>query len=174
MNRFVNYGKRSVTLPKGCKDLIDVLQARRRSPASMATPGRATLAPDQGTLGDIAIYLARQLQTPSRFSNLLVLWGDALEAVQVPLTEAGLELFALIRPGGASEKAVQRVFERAGIGSAGGWRVDVFGTATQLLRYRLPNAAQSAAGLVREVLRVGYGLPENARLEFYYVEEPPA
>ena len=26
MNKFVNYGKRSITLPEGCKDLIDVLR----------------------------------------------------------------------------------------------------------------------------------------------------
>ncbi len=34
MNKFVNFGKRSVELPAGCRDLIDVLQQAKRYPAS--------------------------------------------------------------------------------------------------------------------------------------------
>ena len=30
MNKFVNYGKRSITLPEGCKDLVDVLEGPER------------------------------------------------------------------------------------------------------------------------------------------------
>jgi hypothetical protein len=32
MNPFVNYGKRSIDLPQGCKDLVDVLRSARPFP----------------------------------------------------------------------------------------------------------------------------------------------
>ncbi len=37
MNKFVNFGKRSIDLPGGCKDLVDVLQRAKERPTSTLT-----------------------------------------------------------------------------------------------------------------------------------------
>ena len=52
MNEFVNYGKRSITLPEGCKDLIDVLR--------LAKPTSGPGAPEPGSLADVEAHIARQ------------------------------------------------------------------------------------------------------------------
>ena len=57
MNEFVNLGKRSVELPAGCKDLIDVLQQAKRHPASSTL----TVCSAEG-LTDVAKHLLRLLE----------------------------------------------------------------------------------------------------------------
>ena len=55
MSGFVNYGKRSVQLPAGCKDLIDVLQGRpaAKSGAGVAAFGTKITRDSQATISVI-------------------------------------------------------------------------------------------------------------------------
>ena len=163
MNRFVNYGKRSITLPEGCKDLVDVL--RLDKPTS--GPG----APEPGSLADVEAHIARQLQAAAEASILVILWGDAVNVIHVVRTKGTLDLFACMAAGGPTEAAVREVFEHAGIPLAHDF-LKVLAAATQLLGWQLPGTSGAAAGLVCGLLHTGYGLAEAARLEFYYVEKP--
>ena len=56
MNEFVNMGKRSIELPAGCKDLIDVLQ-----PAKRHALAKLTISLAEGGLADLAKHLANLL-----------------------------------------------------------------------------------------------------------------
>jgi hypothetical protein len=163
MNEFVNYGKRSITLPEGCKDLIDVL--RLDKPTSGPDPG------EPGGLADVEAHIARQLQAAAKFSILLILWGHAVNIIQVVLIEGTLNLWAGMEAWGPTEAAVREVFEHAGIPLAGE-PLKTLAAPTQVLGWQLPGSAGAAAGLICDLLRSGYGVAEVARLKFYYVEEP--
>jgi hypothetical protein len=162
MNKFVNYGKRSITLPEGCKDLIDVL--RLDKPAS--GPARA----EPGSLTDVEAHIARQLQAAAKISFLLILWSHEVNHIQVVLIGGTLNLWATMEAWGPTEAAVCEMFERAGIPMAGE-PLKTPAAPTQVRGWQLPRTAGAAAGLVCDLLRTGYGLAEAARLEFYHVEK---
>jgi len=161
MNRFVNYGKRSITLPEGCKDLIDVL--RLDKPTS--GPARA----EPGSLADVEAHIARQLQAAAKFSNLVILWGHTVNNIQVVLIEGTLNLWAGMEASGPTEAAVRKVFAQAGIPLAGA-PFKTLVAPTQVLGWQLPGNPGAAAGLICALLRNGYGVADAARLEFHYVE----
>ena len=161
MNEFVNYGKRSITLPEGCKDLIDVL--RLDKPAS--GPARA----EPGSLADVEAHIARQLQAAAKFSALLIFWGHAVNHIQVVLIQGRLSLRANMEDWGPTEAAVREMFEQAGIPMVGE-PLKTPAAPTPVRGWQLPRSAGAAAGLVCGLLRTGYGLAEAARLEFHYVE----
>jgi hypothetical protein len=163
MNKFVNYGKRSISLPEGCKDLVDVL--RLDKPAS--GPARA----EPGSLADVEAHIARQLQAAAKFGALLILWGHATNHIQVVLIEGTLSLRASMESWGPTEAAVREVFEHADIPLAGN-PLKTTAAPTPVRGWQLPRSAGAAAGLVCGLLRRGYGVAEAARLEFYYVEKP--
>jgi len=163
MNEFVNYGKRSITLPEGCKDLIDVL--RLDKPTSGPDTG------EPGSLADVEAHIARQLQAAAKASILVILWGDAVNIIQVVLIKGTLNLFACMKAEGPTEVAVREVFEQAGIPLAHE-PLKTLAVPTQVLGWQLPGTAGGAARLICDLLRCGYGVAEAARLEFYYVEEP--
>ncbi len=165
MSNFVDYGKRSVALPAGCKDLIDVLRLRERN----AEP-HLTKAVELGGLGDVETFIARQLQAAASFSNLLILWGSGVDNIQAALMDGVLNLFAIMRAKGPREAAVRAVFQHVGVALATGEPINALDAQTRVLRYQLPSNAGIAARLICDVLRRGYGVPEAARLEFYYVE----
>jgi hypothetical protein len=163
MNKFVNYGKRSITLPEGCKDLIDVL--RLGKPAS--GPARA----EPGSLADVEAHIARQLRAAAKVSFLLILWGHEGNHIQVGLIGGTLNLWAIMEDWGPTEAAVREMFEHAGIPLASN-PMETPAAPTQVHGWQLPRSAGAAAGLVCGLLRTGYGLAEAARLEFYHVQEP--
>ncbi|MEI7935246.1 MAG: hypothetical protein WCK27_01035 [Verrucomicrobiota bacterium] len=162
MNKFVNYGKRSITLPEGCKDLIDVL--RLDEPA--AGPTRA----EPGSLADVEAHIARQLQAAAKFSALLIFWGHAVNHIQVVLIHGRLSLRANMEDWGPTEAAVREMFEQAGIVLVGK-PLKTPAAPTPVRGWPLPRSAGAAAGLVCGLLRRGYGVAEAAGLQFYYVEK---
>ncbi len=163
MNEFVNYGKRSVSLPGGCKDLAEVLRLRR--PTSEPVPLERCRLPE------IESYILRQLQAAPKTSNLLILCGEAADNIQVALIDGVLNVFAIMNADTPREAAVRGVFEEAGVPLKGGEPLKTLAASTLVLRYELPNAAGPAAALICNLLRRGYGVSEKARLEFYYAEE---
>ena len=163
MNKFVNYGKRSITLPEGCKDLTDVLRLDR--------PTSGPDAGEPGSLADVEAHIARQLQAAAKFSALLIFWGHGVNHIQVVLIEGTLSLRASMEAWGPTEAAVREMFELAGIPRVGE-PLKTPAAQTPVRGWQLPRSAGAAAGLVCGLLRTGYGLAESARLEFYYVEEP--
>jgi hypothetical protein len=64
MSDFVNYNKRSIDLPPGCKDLIDVLRPKMSKAAAIPAPG-ATMSDDEtGTILSISEYIETFLKNP--------------------------------------------------------------------------------------------------------------
>jgi len=157
MNEFVNFGKRSVELPAGCKDLIDVLQQAKRYPASTLTIRSA-----EG-LTDVAKYLLRLLELGAKSRYLVITWHE-MNYVHLMNQEGVLTALAVVHENTHREQAVRGVFAGAGLApirdeAVAGWSVRVLG-------YPLPDGASSIEELISDLLRTGYGLAENVRLEF--------
>ena len=159
MNEFVNFGKRSVELPAGCKDLIDVLQQAKRHPASTLTVRSA-----EG-LADVAKHLLRLLELGAKSWYLVITWHE-MNYVELMIMneEAVLTALAVVHENTHREQAVRGVFGAAGLTpiideAVAGWSVRVLG-------YPLPDGASSIEELISDLLRTGYGLAENVRLKF--------
>ena len=157
MNEFVNFGERSVALPAGCKDLIDVLQQPKRHPASTLTVRSA-----EG-LADVAKHLLRLLELGAKSWYLVITWHE-MNYVQLMNEEAVLTALAVVHENTHREQAVRGVFSAAGLAptldeAVAGWSVRVLG-------YPLPVGASSIEELISDLLRTGYGLAENAGLNF--------
>ena len=89
MSGFVNYKKRSITLPAGCKDLVDVLARplRRRKDASpLADPKPLAFA--GGTLGGWRVLVYPLPTGVSRATSLMM---ELLVSVCGLAREAGLD-----------------------------------------------------------------------------------
>src|SRR5215469_850216 len=88
MSEFVNFWKRDIELPPGCKDLIDVL----RQPKFLHAPPfrhieQSFPSSSCGRLEDITGYLVRLLKTKSPMAVLLILVERF--ALQVFFTSTG-------------------------------------------------------------------------------------
>ena len=163
MNEFVNMGKRSIELPAGCKDLIDVLQ-----PAKRHALDNLTISLAEGGLADLAKHLANLLEQGKKTKNLGITWH---ELNYLHLVNEGLFLTALlvVHDNTHREQAVRAVFAVAGLApirdeAVNGWSVRVLG-------YPLPAGASNIEELISDLLRKGYGLAENVRLEFAFWED---
>jgi len=157
MSEFVNFGKRSVELPAGCKDLIDVLQQAKGQPASTLTVRSA-----EG-LRDVAKHLLRLLELGAKCRYLVITWHE-MNYVQLMNQEGELTAQAVVHENTHREQAVRGVFGAAGLApivdeAVAGWSVRVLG-------YPLPEGASIIEELISDLLRTGYGLAENVRLEF--------
>jgi hypothetical protein len=159
MNEFVNFGKRSVVLPAGCKDLIEVLQQSKRHP----TPAWS-VCPVEG-LGDVGKHLHGLLELGAKSKYLAVSWHEMNYNHILLMNEDGvLSSLMVIHEDNHREQAVRGVFSAAGLGpirdeAVAGWSVRV-------LKYPLPDAVSRIEELISDLLRTGFGLAENARLEF--------
>jgi hypothetical protein len=156
MNKFVNFGKRSVELPAGCKDLIDVLQRAKRDPASTLTIHSA-----EG-LGDVANHLFRLLEAGAKSRYLAVTWHE-MNYVELMNEGGAVTALAVVHEITHREQAVREVFKAASLKpihdeAAAGWSIRV-------LVYPLPADECILRELVSDLLRKGYGLAEAVRLE---------
>jgi hypothetical protein len=157
MNKFVNFGKRSVELPAGCKDLVDVLQQAKPHPTSTFT-----VRSIEG-LTDVAKHLLRLLELGAKSRYLVITWHE-MNYVQLMNQEGVLTALAVVHENTHREQAVRGVFGAAGLvpildEAVAGWSVRVLG-------YPLPGGASSIEELISDLLRTGYGLAKNVRLEF--------
>lgn len=75
MSEFVNYNKRSINLPPGCKDLIDVLRPAKASKTpAIPVPGVSMSEVETGTLSSIRKHIEKFLQ--SRQMLLVIYTAD--------------------------------------------------------------------------------------------------
>src|SRR5438876_7442088 len=103
MNKFVNLSKRSVELPAGCKDLIDVLQQAKRHPASTLTVHSA-----EG-LTDVAKHLSGLLELGAKSKYLVITWHE-MNYVQLMNQDGVLTALVVVHESTHREQAVRRVF----------------------------------------------------------------
>jgi hypothetical protein len=159
MNEFVNFQKRGIELPPGCKDLIDVLP-----------PPREARVPVEG-LSHIERYLSRLLQLPPKLRSV---WIDSYPPV-TPVT-LGLihttkrKLCAVIFIAAEPEKSsIRSVLVAAGIPATQDEALtEGGGLYAHVITCLLPVDAAIAARLVSELLQKGYGLSADVELEFRY------
>jgi len=172
VSQFINYQKRGVELPEGCKDLIDVLKLANQE--SLPEPDRTLV---EG-LADIEGYLSRMLASPAKSKFLAIFCFDPKPRTMLHFLSFGGVIHASLSVACTDpdrERAVRAVFAHAGIAPVQDLAVHVWGHAeaeSRSLRYPLPATAREAAGIIIELLRTAYGLPETAKLGFKYREMP--
>jgi len=171
MAKFVNYGKRSVTLPAGCKDLIDLLQPGGRGKvASEAEPApeiRQERFQRSGLL-QIGRFIAMLVASSTKAFVLLITMRDdcfplALCAQQgQPVVELHLCAEDLDRA-----RAIRRFLRRVGVKPVQDLPVpEVF----KSLSYQMPRDARDITSVVDGLMRRVYGLDDVAGLRFLYYE----
>jgi hypothetical protein len=156
MNKFVDFGKRDVDLPAGCKDLIDVLQrAEQRAAPKLATRSVWRLA-------DVAAHVDRLTEAGAKAKNLAITWHE-MNYVLLTSEQGVISALTVIHENTQREQTVRGVFQEAGL--APNFVKTVAGFSVRVLRYSFPAGASNIGSLISELLRKGYGLAENVRLE---------
>jgi hypothetical protein len=82
MSEFINYNKRGVNLPEGCKDLIDVLKRQQQSSAQSFIPPGETPKVTRGESGTVKVseietYVTMLFQSQADMSTLMLSTGEA-------------------------------------------------------------------------------------------------
>jgi hypothetical protein len=157
MNKFVDFGKRNVDLPAGCKDLIDVLERAKQRPVPTLTTRSV-----EG-LANAARYLDNLTEGGAQAKNLAITWREGLNYVHLTNERCVITALAVIYDRTQSEQAVREVFEEAGLAPTHDETLAAF--SVRLLRYSFPSGSSDISGLISELLRRGYGLAENITLE---------
>ena len=157
MNEFVDFGKRGIELPPGCKDLIDVLP-----------PQREALVPAEG-LSHVERYLSRLL--PLTSGSRAVWINDFKLPATLGLIYGKRGLLALLFLAPGNEQSIRLVLNQAGLALMQDDAVGGAGPFTRFLLFSLPADAETAARIVHDLLRKGYGLPGDTQLHFSYHEK---
>src|SRR5579862_5018088 len=166
MSEFIQQSKRSVELPLGCRDLIDIQDIRDWK--SVNDPD--WLVPAEDKLAYMEGYLTRLLQQAGKCPLVLISRhqdrGNVLVVRDVDLV---VPVVFASRNGGTQEQAVRAVFEEAGISEitepVGRWK------AKRSLKYPLAADPSIAAQFIAGVFRMGYGLGDLASISMWYREK---
>lgn len=171
MPKFVNYKKRSVALPPGCKDLLDVLEPSRRSkpePGGWQTTFVETDRLQTEGLAHIGEYISKLLQCGADFFTVMIYHPDYLVPV-VLLRNRSDNVFAvaLYDNEPQAQRAIKAFFLQQGIEPLRDCSVPAAGGISSLI-YLLPLDHPKATALVTGLLRTAYGLSDEAGLDFRY------
>jgi hypothetical protein len=111
MSDFVNFQKRSVALPGGCKDLMDVL---RRPAEEQPTVTRGQRS--DGGVRQVATYLGRLFESRSELATLMISSADENLTAMFYLRGGGQAfVLILIASDPALEAAVRGFYAKRGI-----------------------------------------------------------
>jgi hypothetical protein len=159
MSDFVNYGKRGVDLPAGCKNLVDLIRrADKESPPAipMATKG----------LVHLEHYVSRLRNAPGDYYIVCILGFDLETGVFLERRKVALSAVVVIKikyP--AKERAVRELFQLAGVEPVS----DDYTNADEgnrVLRYPLPAATADILKLITPVLRIACDATDHGGLLF--------
>ena len=180
--------KRSYLLPPGCKDLIDVLERRKKGTVKVTTlPGEGEqpvqprkrkisqiLRADSGTcnLTEIEKYVAMAFDSRESFSLILEVAGDRVE-IWVSRTGETVDATAIVQEDTDEEKAARGFLVGLGVatpGTQGG--VFLFPQVPVFFNWRLPEFEQavSLAAFVISFLREVCRLTDKSEIGFSYDE----
>ena len=165
MNNFVDFGKRGVELPAGCKNLIDVLRLAEQDAARK--PAMASVQ----RLADVVTYVDRLAEAGAKTKNLAITWHE-LNYIHLTNEQGVISALTVIHTKTQRERAVREVFEKAGLAPT--FIETVAGSCVCVLRYSFPAGVPNIGGLISELLRKGFGLAENVRLEIGSWEDEAA
>ena len=159
MNAFVNYQKRSIELPPGCKDLIDVLRLGRDTETELGGPVK--------NLADLGGYLSRFVSSPAAYRSLWI-HDHAISLLGLFCGKHGLRAVVLVDA--SREQAVRAVFARAGLTPT---QDDLLQNMARGLQFAL-DSFSGIEDLIRELLTGGFGVTHNSPLDFRLHEKNAA
>src|SRR5260370_9494458 len=178
MARLVNYGKRSISLPAGCKDLIDLLHPSKQKASGPGlgggreTPAYKTAHCARAGPGQVARYVAMSVESLAEVFLLYICTLDQQLAVGLRRNK-GAKTFELVPMRFVStavsrhtdiEQAVRAFCDQEGIQPIGHCPAV----------YSLPIDASLVSELITNLLRAVYGLNDDSGLIFYYFKCPAA
>jgi hypothetical protein len=182
MNEFVNFKKRGVTLPPGCKDLIDLL--RPAAKATIASEYRVTTRRKEkvtGMLSDLGKYIRMAFESEGVMFVLGITSPDKRLEVAVLRRKAEEPWVAVTFPSDPEQERVLREFcTRKGleIPKDIGTRPSGFSPNLPIqVFYRispLPAEAAGVSALIEDFFRECGRLSNDAPLEFHIEEASDA
>jgi hypothetical protein len=160
MSDFANYSKRSVDLPKGCTDLIDVIRNQCADP-----PNTFSTRTTEG-LRDLEAHLTRFQCSADDYGMLPILSFDLESGVYVHRSKNILSSIVVVtRAGPAVLAALRESFTRASLSPV--WdEVPAGAGGARVLKYLIPPSCPQIVPLLCEALRVACGATDHAGL--YY------
>jgi hypothetical protein len=175
MSEFVNYNKRDVQLPLGCKDLMDVLSLPAKQGrlwtglvAADSTSKNVAFTPppiETGTVRDLGKKICQLLAMPATSRVLGIFTPGSSLYLGCRTDHAPFELLlALSREDNAREQAIRNFFKARKIIPA----LDFADNETSLrtLLYSLHADGMTVVVLLAELLETAYGVSENTSLDF--------
>ncbi|SPE55066.1 hypothetical protein SBV1_2030019 [Verrucomicrobia bacterium] len=172
MAQFVNYKKRSIDLPPGCKDLMDVLNpASRRSPTGWLAGKRLELVKHEehsaGLLSDIGKHLTRVLQSRAQVSALCVSTKDNRTVLEIAHEREGaMAAYGTFPKDAAKGQAAKAFLDRYGFHPSQFSGTSVSFSSLFPLAPKTPLLAKLAVDLFSEL----GGLGEKSEVQFRYLE----
>jgi hypothetical protein len=163
-NPFVDYQKRGVELPPGCKDLMDVLHIERKKDPRPKRPERP--AEPAATLADIGSYLLRFFSSSAGFRALWIYCNTSI--LTLFFGKHGLRGFVVV--GALREQSVRAVLSHEGIAPL---RDDLLPDNAHGLHFALTSSSD-VERFVRELLVRGLGAEQASPLEFRLYEKNAA
>lgn len=182
MGKFVNYKKRGVELPPGCKNLVDVLDKgpKRKALSAVGTQWIPLPKPERFAtrgLDHLLRFMARVLESRAKFTSL---------HIALPGSEAGISVFRHSEPGTLDlvlfiqrnteeERAIRVFFAGHNIKPTVDYLpLPVSPTSVRGLQYPLPQEALAAGNLIRGFLQTVHGLTEEAGIDFTFDDNEQA
>lgn len=178
MSEFVNYKKRSVALPPGCKNLIDVLRLREARDIQSITSSGATRrsGANTGKLSELRKYAEMLFGSRAQMFMLAISTPDMHFTVDILQTKDGsIRGHMYVQQETAQEEALRNFFAVRGMKLPDDENIpDEFLPGGQVYqRYDLspvPPEAALFAKLVAEIFGDVFGLSDDSPLHFCYDE----
>jgi hypothetical protein len=174
MADFVNYKKRSVTLPSGCKNLNDVLQAEA---VSAEVQYKRTFA---GGIEDVEEQITMVYESPAQSFTFAISGPDRkLKLGMHRMGSDAIRAYVEVPSGSELEKAVRSFFAQHGLevpkdsGAPSQFLPDMPWEYTFNIS-PLPSDPAELAKLVCDLLREAFGLNEESKLTFVFIESGKA
>jgi hypothetical protein len=164
MNPFVNPNKRSIALPAGCKDLIDVLQMAREE-LEIIRPERL----ESSGLAHVPRYVTKVIESLAKSVTLYIGSLQGKHAITVHRSASEFSIIPLMDMK-VREKAVEEFFARKGIEASADFLIGQPAKTTRILGFPMPGQRSDAVALTIDLLREVYEFDDESGMEFMYLE----
>jgi hypothetical protein len=176
MEEFVNYKKRGIDLPSGCKDLLDVLHKapKHRPPSAISSRWVPIPKPERirtHGLDHILRFIVLLLESTAKFTSLKIDFQGMESAMSVYRhREPGtFDLMFFVRRDTEEERAIRAFFVRHQIDHTVDYLVHpIAPNSVRGLQYPLPQDAREAARLIRNFLQTVYGVRDEAGVDYTF------
>jgi hypothetical protein len=174
MNPFVNPNKRSILLPPGCKDLIDLLEPQKGSSTELVADGweHPVIRPERFEgmgLAHVERYVAKVVSSPAKIVTLYIRSLDGFRAIALVRSATEFSIIPLMCMEERGRE-VEEFFARRGLEAMADFLASDPGMPTRILAFPLPPTASGATGLTVDLLREAYEFGDESGIEFMYVE----